>query len=70
MLTTANVGQASRLPSAVGATLFGRCAARAGETPALRYGRTTNGAADLRFARAEYVASGKSACVMPLTRIV
>ena len=31
-----NVGQASRLPSAVGATLFGRYAARAGESPALR----------------------------------
>ena len=31
-----NVGQASRLPSAEGASPLGRCAARAGETPALR----------------------------------
>ncbi len=31
------VGQASRLPSAVGAALFGRSAARAGETPALHW---------------------------------
>ena len=31
------VGQASRLPSAEGALSFGCCAARAGETPALRY---------------------------------
>ncbi len=31
------VGQASRLPSAEGAIPFGRFAARAGETPALRY---------------------------------
>src|SRR5213593_4734280 len=34
-----NVGWASRLPSAEGASSFGRFAARAGETPALRWRR-------------------------------
>src|SRR6266508_4073162 len=34
--TARNVGRVSRLPSAEGALLFGRFAARAGETPALQ----------------------------------